>query len=135
MKILINLNKKTTSGITLLALVITIIVLLIIAGISISTLTGDNSIIKKSIESKTQTEIAEEKELLNKSVIKCIGKNKNNNLIKDELTEQLDSDLGENYTKVTDSTNNTLNVKFMKSGREYKVDSDGNVYEIEPRKL
>ena len=128
MKILINLNKKTTSGITLLALVITIIVLLIIAGISISTLTGDNSIIKKSIESKTQTEIAEEKELLNKSVIKCIGKNKNNNLIKDELTEQLDSDLGENYTKVTDSTNNTLNVKFMKSGREYKVDSDGNVY-------
>ncbi len=130
MKILINLNKKTTSGITLLALVITIIVLLIIAGISISTLTGDNSIIKKSIESKTQTEIAEEKELLNKSVIKCIGKNKNNNLIKDELTEQLDSDLGENYTKVTDSTNNTLNVKFMKSGREYKVDSDGNVYEI-----
>lgn len=134
MKILINLNKKTTSGITLLALVITIIVLLIIAGISISTLTGDNSIIKKSIESKTQTEIAEEKELLNKSVIKCIGKNKNNNLIKDELTEQLDSDLGENYTKVTDSTNNTLNVKFMKSGREYKVDSDGNVYEIEPRK-
>lgn len=135
MKILINLNKKTTSGITLLALVITIIVLLIIAGISISTLTGDNSIIKKSIESKTQTEIAEEKELLNKSIIKCIGKNKNNNLIKDELTEQLDSDLGENYTKVTDSTNNTLNVKFMKSGREYKVDSDGNVYEIEPRKL
>ena len=108
---------------------------MIIAGISISTLTGDNSIIKNSIESKTQTEITEEKELLNKSVIKCIGKNKNNNLIKDELTEQLDSDLGENYTKVTDSTNNTLNVKFMKSGREYKVDSDGNVYEIEPRKL
>ena len=37
------------SGITLMALVITIIVLLILAGISISMLTGDNVIINKDI--------------------------------------------------------------------------------------
>jgi type II secretory pathway pseudopilin PulG len=35
-------NKINNKGITLIALVITIIVLLILAGVSIATLTGDN---------------------------------------------------------------------------------------------
>ena len=39
---------KTSNGITLIALVITIIVLLILAGISISMLSGDNRNIAKS---------------------------------------------------------------------------------------
>ena len=38
-------KKHQNSGITLIALVITIIVLLILAGISISMLSGDNSIL------------------------------------------------------------------------------------------
>ena len=37
--------KSNSKGITLIALVITIIVLLILAGITIATLTGDNGII------------------------------------------------------------------------------------------
>lgn len=45
----IRFNEK---GITLIALVITIIVLLILAGVTIATLTGDNRIINKSINSK-----------------------------------------------------------------------------------
>ena len=39
-------EEKRTKGITLIALVITIIVLLILAGVSIATLTGENRIIK-----------------------------------------------------------------------------------------
>ena len=38
--------KKQAKGITLIALIITIIVLLILAGVSIATLTGDNRAIK-----------------------------------------------------------------------------------------
>ena len=41
----INSNK----GITLVALAVTIIVLLILAGISVATLSGENSIIEKAI--------------------------------------------------------------------------------------
>jgi len=37
-----KIKEETNKGITLIALVITIIVLLILAGISIVTLTGDN---------------------------------------------------------------------------------------------
>ena len=49
-------NKETNSkGITLVALVITIIVLLILATVTIQVLTGDNRIINKSWTSKKRT--------------------------------------------------------------------------------
>ena len=43
---------KGKNGITLIALVITIIVLLILAGVTIATLTGDNGILTKAQNSK-----------------------------------------------------------------------------------
>lgn len=48
--------SKEIRGITLIALVVTIIVLLILAGISIGMLTGDNGIIKQAGEAKNITE-------------------------------------------------------------------------------
>ncbi len=44
--------KEKTNGITLIALVITIIVLLILAGVTIATLTGENRNINKSTKGK-----------------------------------------------------------------------------------
>lgn len=46
------IGYKNRKGITLIALVITIIVLLILAGISIATLKGENGILRKSRDSK-----------------------------------------------------------------------------------
>ena len=57
------LAKDGTHGITLIALVITIIVLLILAGVSIATLTGDNGILTRANEAKENTEQASEDEL------------------------------------------------------------------------
>ena len=51
----INHMKNKNKGITLIALVITIIVLLILAGISIATLAGDNGILTKANEAKEET--------------------------------------------------------------------------------
>ena len=53
---------KTNKGITLIALVITIIVLLILAGVSIAMLTGENGILSQAQKAKTDTENAEENE-------------------------------------------------------------------------
>ena len=47
---------RKDTGITLIALVITIIVLLIIAGVSIATLTGEGGILTKANEAKVRTE-------------------------------------------------------------------------------
>ena len=53
-----NGQFKDTKGITLIALVITIIVLLILAGVSIVALSGQNGILTKAQEAKTKTELA-----------------------------------------------------------------------------
>ena len=57
-------NFKQNKAITLIALIITIIILLILAGISIATLTGENGILKKVSSAGEQTKIAEYKEIL-----------------------------------------------------------------------
>lgn len=49
---------KKERGITLVALVVTIVVLLILAGVSISLVLGDNGIINKAKDAKTQYENA-----------------------------------------------------------------------------
>ena len=49
---------KNEKGITLIALVITIIVLLILAGISIAMLTGDNGLLTKSKQSAAASAVA-----------------------------------------------------------------------------
>ena len=53
---------RNQKGITLVALVVTIIVLIILAGISINLLLGDNGLITKAKEAKKQQKIAEIKE-------------------------------------------------------------------------
>ena len=55
-----TLRRK--KGITLIALVVTIIVLLILAGISIAMLTGQNGILNRAAEAKEKTEVAQEEE-------------------------------------------------------------------------
>lgn len=53
-------NKfKKNPGITLIALVVTIVVLLILAGISISMLTGQNGILNRATEAKEKTDQAQ----------------------------------------------------------------------------
>ena len=57
-----NKTKKNTRGITLIALVITIIVLLILAGVTIAALSGDNGILTRAKDAKEKTEQAQKDE-------------------------------------------------------------------------
>ena len=66
-------KTNKTSGITLIALVVTIIVLLILAGISIQMLTGDNGILIRTGDAKDRTERAEIEEALKMEYISQIG--------------------------------------------------------------
>ena len=54
--------NRNVRGITLIALVVTIIVLLILAGVSISMLTGQNGILNRAAEAKEKTETAQKDE-------------------------------------------------------------------------
>ena len=54
---------KKQNGITLVALVVTIVVLLVLAGVSINMVLGDNGIVKKAQEARKNTEQAQQAEL------------------------------------------------------------------------
>ena len=58
-------NLKNGYGITLIALVVTIVVLLILAGISVSMLTGQNGILNRASEAKEKTSLSQKQEKTN----------------------------------------------------------------------
>ena len=68
-----NNIKKSSKGITLIALVITIIVLLILAGVGIATLTGENGILTRAQEAREETEEANAVEQVQLAVQGSIG--------------------------------------------------------------
>ena len=112
-------------GITLIALITTIIVLLILAGITIGAITGSNGIIGQAQSAKEETEISQEKEIIDISTVESMGKNNRGNLEEEEFQNVLNShtngkveviDIGEEFE-----------VLFEESNRYYTVDKNGNI--------
>lgn len=119
-------QRIDNKGITLIALAITVIILLILAGITIGTLKGNNGIIKETKKAKEETEIDSEKEIVELSVIQAMEKNRQENITQNELKTKLDNNTGKNNTEVIKDSDNLV-VKFIKSDRYYEVSADGNV--------
>ena len=133
----IKLNNKkdkiqSQRGVTLVVLVVTIIILLILTGITIGAVTGDNGIIQNGGKAKEEAEIANEKEIVEKATVQAMGNNKYGNIEESELQEQLDRETKTGETEVADA-GDEFEVVFIDSNRYYTVDKDGNVegaYEI-----
>ena len=104
---------KNSKGITLIALVITIIVLLILAGVTIATLTGDNGILGKANEAKTRTNEKDEEEQIK------IGYSEY--LIAKQTGEQ--SDLKISGATVTGKEGD-WKIEFDKTGKGYYFDGE-----------
>ena len=117
-------NEKE-EGITLIALITTIIVLLILAGISIGAITGSNGIIGQAQSAKEETEIAQEKEIIDISTVEAMGKNNRGNLEEEEFQNAIDKHTNEK-AEVTD-IGEEFEVLFEESNRYYIVDKDGNI--------
>ena len=119
--------KKGTCGITLIALVVTIIVLLILAGISISMIAGNNGILKRAVEAKDETEKGQEKEIVALAYNSAIAKKAS----KGEITAVTGSELNDelNSLEASATGDNPIVVIFEKSGRAYTVDNRGTVKE------
>ena len=63
------MKTKEMKGITLVALVVTIVVLLILAGVSINSVLGENGIIIKAKEAAEKTAAAQEKEAMERNLL------------------------------------------------------------------
>ena len=117
---------RKEKGITLIALVVTIVVLLILAAVSISLLTGENGIITQAQNSKEETEIGEEKEQVQLAATAAKGKTNWGEITEDNFREELDNNIGSgNYT--LSKNGDIFTVTYNDSGRSYEVDGNGNV--------
>ncbi len=123
--------RKSVNGITLMALVVTIIILLILAGISIGMLSGDNSIINQAGNAKTQTDIAQEKEILEQATVVAMGKSKYGDIEQTYLKEALDSISGNRPTQVSLSGTD-FEIYFEDTQRNYFIDTNGRITEPLP---
>ena len=124
--------KKSSKGITLIALVITIIVLLILAGVSIAMLTGDNGILTQAKEAKEANIAGTEKEQIKLAMQSLKMKKQADNVstivAADELQNQLIADGAKNVT-VEAGENGSLVVKYADSKNEYTVNQNGEIGE------
>ena len=110
-----KLNNDKKDGITLISLVVTIVVLLILAGVSISTLVGENGVVDnaKKIQNDTYYQIASEE--VNQLVLEHKLTKKD-----ETLEEFLTSKVPSRIDGVTRKDDNTLIVK--KNGYEIEVE-------------
>ena len=119
-------QKNKQRGITLIALIVTIIVLIILAGVSISMVVGDNGIITQAQKAKQETEIKSDEEKIRLAInVVQIENNGNSKIKKDDL----EIALSENGTKaiVVDNEDGTRNIIFLDSKKIYKLNSDGSI--------
>ena len=115
---------KNKTGITLIALIITIIVLLILAGITISLVVGDNGILSKSKSSKEATVVGREKETITVSWSALItNKLANDQEITDESFEQELNNNNNDATVSYDDDGNYL-VHFNDTGHNYIINRE-----------
>ena len=85
---------------------------------------------KATSPAKEETEIANEKEIVETATVQAMGNNKYGNIEEDELQGQLDKEAGEGKTEATD-IGDEFEVIFNESNRYYMVDKDGNVGEAQ----
>lgn len=123
-------QAENNKGITLIALAITVIILLILAGITIGTLKENNGIIKETKGAKKVTEINNEKEIIELSTIQAMEADKKGNIKKEELEKSLKNNVGEGKTEIIEDDSNFV-VKFIETNRYYKIDENGNTEQTE----
>lgn len=121
---------KQNKAITLIALVVTIVVLLILAGVTLKLVLDNNGIIQKSKEARSETIVADEKSKVEMAYLSAALKKLGDTVTAEELQEELDSSVGAGKTVVTTNGDGTLNVLFNETGHNYNVD-EGTVEKVE----
>ena len=110
---------RKEKGITLIALVITIIILLILAGITISTLTGENGLFARARQSRQNTLDAQEQE--------NIALGNYNNIIDEVLS---DEEVKKDYKIILDANNGSGQKKVIQVKYDEEIQLPENEYQL-----
>ena len=129
------MKKTNNQGITLIALVITIIVLLILAGVSIAMLTGGNGVLTKASEADLQNARGEACDRINVVVNGVFSDILSNRSGVGTLPTDKDSILKDNGLKstggiATEAENKGIKGKYEITTFDLESDSDGEVFKM-----
>lgn len=114
---------KNMKGITLIALVITIIVLLILAGVSIAMLTGDNGILTQANKAKTETEYKGAEEKVKLAIMAARSQSERGTLDAEKLVTEVTT----NYGGQAETTAGGFPVTVTIDGKSFIVSEDGTI--------
>lgn len=119
---------RNKSGITLISLIITIIILVILAGVALNTLVGANGIISNINTSTEKYKKAQKEEQLALIFVSLKMTTTGSEKINvNELQEKIDKEYGENIITISDNANNNLIINVVETGKEYEITNDGEV--------
>lgn len=93
-------------------------------------LSGNNGLLKRAGQARDDTVIGQEKEQVELAYISASIKKLGDHVDENDLQTELNSSVGNNKTKVTKNSNNTLNVLFNESKHNYNV-NNGQVAKID----
>ena len=117
-------EKRNTNGITLIALVITIIVLLILAAVTINALSGDNGILRRATEASKQNTIAQEKEAIGVAYSSCLSDDNIGGVTSSQLQEELQKII--KNVEVSESGTD-LSILFTDTSHRYTLGKSGQI--------
>ena len=119
-------DLKILNGITLIALIVSIIVLLILAGVAISTLTGDNGIINQTTKAKSSSDIAGAKEELELAV-GALKIDKISGNIGGTVAEYVENHIADFKKALGNDNVNIENGVITYKEKEFDISEDGSI--------
>lgn len=114
------------NGITLISIILTIVVLLIISGLSIKLIFNSDGLLNKALQSRETTSINSEIEEIQSAVLQTMHSNKTLEKLKDQLEQNLITTMGKNESELKKNGTGYL-VKIIKTQRYYSINENGEV--------
>lgn len=118
----INIKEK---GITLIALVVTIIVLLILAGVTINIALGNDGLIERAKQTKEEKIVGDEKEQIQLAYTSAKMGTLGAEITERDLNAELTQMLGANEALAKSNGDGSFNVHYNKTGHDYTLNDSG----------
>ena len=129
MKTFINLAKRNNSGITLISLVITVTILIILAGISLSMLTDDTGILYRARNASESSDISTEIEEIQIGLL-SLAKNDYFGVTTDKIKSYVEQETNPKKIDVYNISTDSYLLIFQDTGRAYRINSSLEISKI-----
>lgn len=124
-------SLKRNKGITLIALVTTIVLMLILATITVNVVI-DGNLFEQTGNAKKSTEIASEKSAITQAIMIAKSENKQNKIVQSELKNKINKVLNDKTGEKTniEADGENFIITMNSSGNKYIINNKGNIRDI-----